>query len=1019
MQFSNEQKLAIEAPLEPGLIVAGAGTGKTSVMVERVSYLVKEFKIQPEEILGLTFTNKAAGEFKERTLRRLKENKLHNIAIDISTYHSFAHNLVINHGLRIGIDGNAQILSDSSRAQFAYRVVKNTDFTLPNTSDALSTVIKRVLKLDSELAEHDIEIDELINKSEIYIAEAVAAGGTADVRKMIEVAKTRLDIAELVREFRAAKASAGVIDFADQLRYALQIVKEHSQVVDSLRETYRAVLLDEYQDTSITQRLLMMQVFGSGHPVTAVGDRFQAIYGWRGAAVSNIEQYQYHFSKADGSTANIYYLTTNYRSGNNILKVANEISDPLHAPGDEVQKLSAVQTREDQGQITLGLYETSQEEIKRIVEQIKGLAKTTSISNIAILARTNTVLQKIYHALQENLIPATYVGTRELLKVPEINELVAYLKIIEDPTHNPSLIKILTGPRFQVSLRDIKLLADRARILRTSTLRSKNNTDIDSLLSEAVSGFDVAELSVLSEAMEDPGELDYGLGVKEVFNKLSSELNNLRRNQTEFLTDFIYRVLRQTNLLIEIQVAQSTKNNSKVRIIEEFIFLANHFAKNNESVDLGSFLDWLLISEDIDQAVKYRALPERDAVTLITIHSAKGLEWPIVFLPEIVNGSFPNKRADLWVKKPELLPYWIRQDAGTLKQLANFTSKTFKEYEDELKQSHLIEERRLMYVAITRAKDQIFISGHNWGVDQKTIKGPSLFLEEIKEVVRPGLGQIDHWQAVSLETTNPNLKTPIQYRWPQSLLPERQNQLAAAAELVKNTNLDQIHTLNLTNQELAVLEKWDQAYEYLLSEIAENTNPVKQVRVPANLNVTRTIEITKNRERVALDLLRPMPKRPFIETKRGTQFHLWIENYYQHPTLLDPFDLPGEAAIDELTDEELSQMQENFLASAWAKMKPIALEWDFDLKIANRYVRGRIDAVFKDKNSILIVDWKTGKKENSDPLQLALYRIAWAARHKVSVENIEAAFVYLPSLEKVQPADLPLLAEIESLITNA
>jgi DNA helicase II / ATP-dependent DNA helicase PcrA len=1015
MKFSKEQRLAIAAPLEPGLIVAGAGTGKTTVMVERVSHLVLSEDLKPEEILGLTFTNKAAGEFKERTIKRLRAEKIINANVDISTYHSFAHNLLLNHGLRIGIDSLKNILSDSARAQFAYKIISKTKLPLAHTPDSLATVVNKVIKLDNELAEHDIEIETLNQKSQEFIERVISHGGKQDIEKMAKVAQYRMDLASLVGEFREAKAQMGYIDFADQLRYALLIVRNHSQVVQELRETYRAVLLDEYQDTSVTQRILMTKIFGEGHPITAVGDPLQAIYGWRGAAVSNIEQYKNHFKKIDGSSANIYYLTTNYRSGNNILKIANTISEPLKSKPEKDQELIAVESRKDQALVKIALLEKSSDEINQIVEQIKDLRKSHSLSKIAILGRTAAVLQEIYGALVNNQIPATFAGTRDLLKVPAVSELLAYLKIIEDPSHNPSLIRILTGPRFQISLRDIKLLADRAKKPRAPFVEE----DLESLLADAVSGFDIADLSILSDALEDPGSAAYGDGVKEIFKQLNDELNHLRRFQSEPLGEFIYRVLIQTNLLVELRIESSDTNIFRQQSIEELLRLANHFSRTNEDVSLSSFLSWIQTSEDLNESINYRVMPAKDSVTLITVHSAKGLQWPIVFLPSIVKGAFPMNRTDSWIKQAQLLPYWIRQDGDTLNQLTNLGSKSFDDYEAELKNGQMLEERRLMYVAVTRAEDQLFVSGHNWGPTQKNVRGASKFLDEIKPVVDLGVGIIEKWHQVESDESNPNLESPISYGWPEQVSDHKQQQRLAAVDLISIAESFNESELELTAIEKQLVAYWDQSAEFLLKEIAEQTNPVKRVRVPTNLNVTKTIELTRDSKRFALRLLRPMPNRPFVETKRGTQFHLWVENHYKHRTLWDPFDLPGSEAMGVLTDQDLKEMQDNFHASEWSKLSPIALEWDFDLKIANRYIKGRIDAIFKINNRVVIVDWKTGKKANSDQLQLAIYRAAWSLRHQTPLEEIDAAFVYIPSMEIQQPAKLPDLAEIEQLIINA
>jgi DNA helicase II / ATP-dependent DNA helicase PcrA len=475
----------------------------------------------------------------------------------------------------------------------------------------------------------------------------------------------------------------------------------------------------------------------------------------------------------------------------------------------------------------------------------------------------------------------------------------------------------------------------------------------------------------------------------------------------------------QTNLLNELKIKTSENFAVAHQAIDEILSLASHFSIAREAGSLAEFLNWLETSEELSEPLNYKIMPSKNSVTLITVHSAKGLEWPVVFLPFMVEGIFPNKRTDAWIKRAELLPAWIRQDGDSLKQLNSFTSKEFDSYEDDLKAAQQLEERRLMYVAITRCKEQLFVSGHNWGDTQSKIRIASEFLRELKNIAEQGNGEVLDWCVVDEDESNPNLLTTTSYVWPRKLDQKVFDRTARAAQLVRSAAEFIDSELKLTHEQVKLLENWDKSIASLISEISEQTNPVKKVMVPINLNVTRTIEMSTNQNRFAERLLRPMPNAPFVETKRGTQFHLWVENYYQHPTLLDPFDLPGGEGEGVLSDDELKFMQQNFLASGWANLKPLALEWDFDLKIADRYVRGRIDAIFEIDGRIMIVDWKTGKKENSNDLQLAIYKAAYAARKFVDLEKIDAAFVYLPSLEQHQPNKLPNLAEIEQLLLNA
>ncbi len=350
--FSDQQLAAITAPLAPGVVVAGAGSGKTTVMAARVVWLVGTGAVRPEEVLGLTFTRKAAAELSARIRSALLQaGVVADRGVDesgeqlVMTYDAFAARLVAEHGLRLGFEADPTMISGATRYRLASRVVRNAAGPFDFISRLRpATVTERVLKLDADLQQHLVPPEALDRHARDLLLGWHSAplnnrGNVyADVRRAVLAAEERLELASLVRDYQALKRHLGVVEFADQMAIAARLAGEVPQVSTALRAAFRIVLLDEYQDTSAAQARMLRGLFsgasapeGMGHPVTAVGDPFQAIYGWRGAAVSNILTFGEDFPQPGGAPARSYALTVNRRSGPEILAVANILSQPLRA----------------------------------------------------------------------------------------------------------------------------------------------------------------------------------------------------------------------------------------------------------------------------------------------------------------------------------------------------------------------------------------------------------------------------------------------------------------------------------------------------------------------------------------------------------------------------------------------------------------------------------------------------------------------------------------------------------------
>ncbi|MEU0276247.1 ATP-dependent helicase, partial [Streptomyces sp. NPDC006307] len=453
--FTPEQTACITAPPAPQVIVAGAGSGKTTVMAARVVWLVGTGQVAPEQVLGLTFTNKAAGELAERVRKALVRAGITDPdVIDpdnppgeprISTYHAFAGQLLTDHGLRLGLEPTARLLADATRYQLAARVLREAPGPYPALTKSFPTLVSDLLALDAELAEHLVRpADLLAYDSDLLAALETARLTNADLRKVPETAAARRELADLVIRYRAAKRERDLLDFGDQIALSAELALTRPEVGRILRDEFRVVLLDEYQDTSVAQRLLLSGLFGggTGHPVTAVGDPCQAIYGWRGASVANLDDFPEHFPYADGTPATRFALSENRRSGGRLLDLANGLAAPLRAMHAGVEALRPAPGAERDGTVRIALLPTQAEEIAWLADSIAHLVRTgKEPGEIAILCRTATDFPEIQAALVARDIPVEVVGLSGLLHLPEVADLVAVCEVLQDPGANASLVR--------------------------------------------------------------------------------------------------------------------------------------------------------------------------------------------------------------------------------------------------------------------------------------------------------------------------------------------------------------------------------------------------------------------------------------------------------------------------------------------------------------------------------------------------------------------------------------------------
>ncbi len=1032
---SPQQWAAISAPLTPAVVVAGAGSGKTTLMAARVVYLVATGQVRPDEVLGLTFTTKAAAELRARIRDALRtagvldagEGSDDVLEPTVATYNAYAASLLTEHGLRIGHEPDVRVITDAARYQLGARVVERHTGVVQFLTDHPATAIQNLLALDSAMSEH------LVSPEQVREVDAGARGGFVralddekagkarktycePVEKAINAIDRRGELLGLVESYRRLKRDLGLMDFSDQIELGARLALEQPEVGELERGKFRIVLLDEYQDTSVAQAIMLSRLFGGGHPVTAVGDPQQAIYGWRGASVSNILNFADSFPAAGGAEVPTYPLTVNRRSDRRILDIANRLAAPLREATPQIAPLEA-KPEADEGVVTTRVFETHAEELTWLAEAVKE-AHTGLWSEVGVLTRDNAHAADVFDALTSAGIPVEIVGLSGLLRLPEVAEVVAVLELLQDVTANAALLTLLSGPRWAIGPRDLRLLGERASELAGSRRRRGSAETVDEALTELADGIDPAELPALGDALADPGDAAFSPEALERFALLTKELRLLRSHVGEPLLDLVRRIIDTTGIDIELASAVSPAAGARRDNLDLFVKAVAEFQAVDGDVTLPALLAYLTAEDDQGNGLDLATPTAADSVKLLTVHRSKGLEWETVFVVGVCEQRFPSNRSrTLWTSSPSILPAPLRGDAIDQPQLRGFDKAALDTYRVDTRAHDAQEELRLAYVAFTRAAKNLHVTSFLWS-ERPTPFGPSSFQMQIREALE-ALGEEVIWfDKPAKGDPNPYAAIDSSRPWPATG-PGREAELRlAAAEQVRAADLD-AEDAGLDMLEAARVADWDTELDRLLAEARQDRSDRIEVPLPSSLSATAVARLRDDPDAFARELARPMPRPPSSAARFGTRFHAWVEARFGQQQLLDYDDVPGRADAD-IDESELKELVEAFTTGAFAERAPHAVEAPFALVLGGQVVRGRIDAVYTtDDGGYLVVDWKTGRQENADPLQLALYRLAWAELTGVPAEKVRAAFYYVRTDHLVEPEQLPGREALAALLAQS
>ena len=1049
ISLTKEQREAVElAPTDsPTLVVAGAGSGKTELMAVRVLWLVANGHAEPHEILGLTFTRKAASELSRRInngLQKLAATDYWPLPTrafaspNISTYNAYANALFHDHALALGFEPDALLLSESTRYQLAREVVlkygADVDSRINESDSSLNSIVEAVLDLASQMIDNGVTADE-INEFVQTWYEKLAALPAINKTEKDPIPKTRLGvwadffrsgmIANLAQRFIEEKKIQGFFDYSDQVALAAKAAEIMPDQVGGLERTkYKHVLLDEYQDTSTLQTKLMRLLF-AGHPVFAVGDPNQSIYGWRGASASNLREYVTEFG-SEAAPVSQFSLQTSWRNPAEVLDLANLLLQELHQEPrfltrdlDEAgladlakSKIKVLKLEPKQnagkGDIELSYTPCQSDEAEAVAEWFErkfvaadGKEKPTA----ALLLRAKSSTSKFVAALSARHIPFEVVGVAGLLEMPEIVDLVSALKVVHNPTAGGSLLRLLAGPRWRIGAKDIQQL-----YLFAKSISGFDNEDDVELQGEEV-GFSIVD--ALDELL-DRRNIKTGISETGLYRMrdCAKLLRKLRYQTGLPLTEFV-RVVEQ-ELWLDIEL---TANPNRERPMAQLNAFANVVANYSAGAHptLGGFLQWLEFAASKESFETPSVSATSGVVQILTVHGAKGLEWDLVAVPMLTEGTFPTSVGGNkgWVNGSGL-PYQMRGDKDSLPKLEFPEGATNQKDLDnaysvfstqDVVEYRVREERRLAYVAVTRAKKALLVSASYFKAENIKPALPSRFLTEMSTLIAP-LPDYSHI------TENPENSGELTMSWPMDPLgPAHRPKVVAAKELVEKA-IDEPDTA-----------KVDREIDLLIDDLADSVSRATQAKLPVRIPASRFKEFLHETAEVAELYRRPVPREPFSATMAGTLFHTWVEEHFGITGIKDELDIS--VTVEEESGNpafNIEDLKETFLASRFESMQVADIECEIQVTINSNTFICKIDAVFHDPNGgYEIVDWKTGVAPKTEEeiaekaLQLALYRMAYSKFKGVSESDIKVCLYYVNENKEINPENVPSEKELIGL----
>ena len=698
LSLNKEQIEAIKFGKGPLLIIAGAGTGKTTVVTEKIKYLILGKYAKPGEILALTFTEKAAREMEERVDIGLPYGYTQ---MWIMTFHSFCDRVLRDKALHIGLNPRYKLMTEAEAIQLLRKNLFKLDLNYFRPLGNPTKFIDGMLQHFSRLQDEDVTPSDYVAWVKSQNSNLKSQNNNSKIKSEEQIEQEKWEeLAKVYKAYDELKIKEGVMDFGDLITKTLKLFRDRPNILAEYRKQFKYVLVDEFQDTNFAQNELVKLLAGKDGNITVVGDDDQSIYRFRGAAVSNIIQFRKEYPKAK-----VIVLTKNYRSTQEILDRSHDLikfNDPDRL--EVVEKISkklvaCKQSLASQGPgskqqgepIEFIHADRVENEADMIAKKIKELmdpsyqlhATGYKFSDFAILVRANNHSDPIIRALGRHGIPFQFLGPGRLFKQPEIIDLISYLKVLYNFDDSVAFYRIISNEYFDINSRDIAAMGNYSKKYNLSLFETAEK---------------IEDLAVSKDTKEKVEKL---LGViKKHFGLIKKDTAG----------QILYYYLEDTGLIQKLLSPTSTDAEARAKNISKFFDKLKTYEVDNEDATVPAVVDYLDLCLELGESplAANEDWTEVNAVNILTVHSAKGLEFPVVFLANLVSQRFPT------IERREQIP--IPDDL--IKEVL------------PVGDFHQEEERRLFYVGMTRAKERLYFTAADYYGEGKREKKLSPFIYE-------------------------------------------------------------------------------------------------------------------------------------------------------------------------------------------------------------------------------------------------------------------------------------------------